>query len=158
MPHLMLFKKNWRFSSEISKLSFEIFGGIYKLFFWFLTPNGEFCLLPSFSGKPLCLVTLVRISCHSNKAVDLATHTVRLVTLFSFELTTTTNQRKREKKKTEKPKRKASQKLHFETASCLNNFKMSSQRASLFRGLLFVSIVTLFHAAYSVAEWRSLTR
>jgi len=35
---------------------------------------------------------------------------------------------------------------------------MSSQKASLFRGLLFIAIITLFHAAYSVAEWRSATR
>ena len=36
---------------------------------------------------------------------------------------------------------------------------MSQQkRGSFVRGLLFVAIATLFHAAYSVAEWRSLTR
>merc|ERR1712001_47944 len=48
--------------------------------------------------------------------------------------------------------------LVFRRKNYLVQVKMSSQKASLFRGLLFVSIVTLFHAAYSVAEWRSLTR
>jgi len=33
-----------------------------------------------------------------------------------------------------------------------------SSKASLFRGFLFLAIVILFHGAYSVAEWRSVTR
>lgn len=35
---------------------------------------------------------------------------------------------------------------------------MGQKRASFFRGLLFVACVILFHAAYSVTEWRALTR
>ena len=34
--------------------------------------------------------------------------------------------------------------------------KMSQQKSV--RGILFVAIATLFHAAYSVVEWRSLTK
>lgn len=33
-----------------------------------------------------------------------------------------------------------------------------SSKTSLFRGILFLAIVILFHGAYSVTEWRSVTR
>ena len=32
------------------------------------------------------------------------------------------------------------------------------KQQKIFRGILFVAIAILFHAAYSVVEWRSLTR
>ena len=37
-------------------------------------------------------------------------------------------------------------------------FRLKMGRKSVIRGLLFLAIAILFHAAYSVTEWRALTR
>ena len=42
--------------------------------------------------------------------------------------------------------------------SSFSRFRFKMGRNSVARGLLFLSIGILFHAAYSVTEWRSLTR